>query len=497
MIKNIRMSFVLLLIEACLLLNIFLIPSLFMIYIFTGIYVLLIYFRFAENVKSLVYYSTILFALVFLCLYMPIGDKFSIYYFYISTLLYLIIHFTLLIKNKENIFERYFHKNKYDIFPIIFIPYLAISFLLAANKTIAGNYMIIYFIMLSFVFMLINENKTEKNIAKTLKFLEYVYCGILFLGITEMFGVKYGLRNHFWDYGVRFSGVSYTERIPVVFFYNPNNYAVFLVLAMIFIFVTFVFAKSKGRRVWLGSLYLISQINLIFTKGRTGWASIFIELIFALLLILIFKVKPLEKPTIKFIVSTLMVFILLSLIPFMAPFYGKIIKKTPVRTNTPVNIKTVVKTKAEPVSEDIVKLGDTGSVNQRYTILYDVFKGVVLKGHILGFGPGNTQYYVQSIKNTHGVINIHSLLFEILGDFGIPMCLYSIYIYLCLIIDLIKGSIVTGKIKNHYAFMLGLNLFGFIFLSFAPSTVITFTTFWLILGLSLAVVKNEELKIKN
>ncbi len=39
--------------------------------------------------------------------------------------------------------------------------------------------------------------------------------------------------------------IEYVKHIPVTFFYNPNNYAVFLVLGMAALAISFLFADNK------------------------------------------------------------------------------------------------------------------------------------------------------------------------------------------------------------------------------------------------------------
>lgn len=499
--KDLRLKVALGIIESCLLINILLMPKLFVIYIFTGVYVYFIYVKFGADLKRFLYNCTLLFSLEFLALYMPLGKNYSMYYFYIGILVYWLYYFVTVLRSGNKRFNLHYFKNKYFVFLMVFIAYMLFSIIIAENRSAAVQIVVIYFIMFCFTIMVINENDTASRVKETFKLLEAIYTGILFLGTLEIFGIKYGLRNHFLDYGYNFEKSPYTQRIPVVFFYNPNNYAAFLVISMIVIFVFFIFSKDKKRRIWLICMYLLSQINLIFTRGRTAWLSLLIILVFALMLSLLYKLKEFRSYTIKCIAATIGVFLITYYIPFMAPYYGKI---TPVAKKTSINAKgTKVITYKQlsgnkgPKSSKIVNLGESGSLNERYTIIYDVTKGVLTKGHFFGFGAGNTEYYISSINNTSGVVNVHSLIFEILGDFGVPICLYASYIYLCLILELIKGSIRNKKIHNKYGLIFGLSTFGFIFLSFGPSTVITFTPFWLLMGLGVGVIFHEPVLLQK
>jgi teichuronic acid biosynthesis protein TuaE len=481
--KDNKLKLIFIVIELCLILNLILLPKLVVVYIFTGIFIFLIYKYFVLEGKSFLYFSTLLFSLVYLSLYMPLGNKYSIYYFYVSLLIYMVIYGLELLKSRKDFFKLRNFKNKYSIFFIVFVIYSILSISIAAHKFIALKAVIVYAIMFCFMLMLIRENNTKEKLKKTIKFLEYVYIGILALGTLEVFGIKYGLRNHFIDFGISFSDFPYAKRIPVVFFYNPNNYAVFLVLAMIMIFCAIIVTNSNKRKIYLIALYLISQIQLIFTTSRTAWISLMFIIVFTYLFLVIFRIRGYRNSALKLAILTLGIFILGSLIPFLAPYYGKII--------------TIIYQlrghlfssggKAQP----LVSVGEGGSVNNRYTILYDVFRGVFIHKHYLGFGAGNTLYYVQGVNNTLGVSDIHSLVFEILGDFGIPMLVFTAYIYFGMIIDSFKKVIKNGLEKNKFSMMFGLCTLGFIFLSFGPSTVITFIPFWLLLGLSAGTALNK------
>jgi teichuronic acid biosynthesis protein TuaE len=481
--KNNKLKIIFVVIELCLILNLILIPKFVVVYVFTGIFIFLIYKYFALDGMGFLYFSTLLFSLEYLSLYMPLGKKYSIYYFYISLFIYMVIYGIKILKNKKAFFNKNNFKNKYSIFFLVFATYSVFSISIAAHKLTALKAVVVYGIMFCFMLMLITENKNKDKLRKTIKLLEYIFIGILALGTLEIFGIRYGLRNHFIDYGISFSDFPYAKRIPVVFFYNPNNYAVFLVLAMIIIFCALIVTDNRKRKIYLGTLYFISQLQLIFTTSRTAWISLIFIIIFTYLFLVLFRIKGHRTSALKLGIVTLGIFTIGSFIPFMAPYYGKFITIVyQLRGHLFSNGG-----KAQP----LVSVGEGGSVNNRYTILYDVFRGVFINKHYFGFGAGNTLYYIQDVHNTLGVSDIHSLVFEILGDFGIPMLAYTAYIYLGMIVDLLKNVIKEDLMKSKFSLMFGLCTLGFIFLSFGPSTVITFIPFWLLLGLSAGTALNK------
>jgi teichuronic acid biosynthesis protein TuaE len=90
-------------------------------------------------------------------------------------------------------------------------------------------------------------------------------------------------------------------------------------------------------------------------------------------------------------------------------------------------------------------------------------------------------------------VNPHSLWFEILGDFGLGIFLYFIFIYLNLLWDLLKVYRESLK-SNPYGLtsyttvsLIGV-LGGFVLTAFAPSSVISFSQMWLFYGLAATII---------
>ncbi|WP_243154567.1 O-antigen ligase family protein [Clostridium sporogenes] len=347
---------------------------------------------------------------------------------------------------------------------------------IADSKKLAIKYIYNFFIMVSLAIMICFHNKNEKKIEFTLKFLKYLFAGILFLGVLEICGVSYGIRNHFVEWDPIAAQIEYVKHIPVTFFYNPNNYAVFLVLGMTTLAIAFLFSNNKKDKIIYTLLYIIAQINLIFTRSRTAWISIFLIILFCMgFYILKFKNNKRKIFQLTQIFSvTVLVFVLISCIPSMKPYYGKF------STSKFFNFKKQDSTIEQPP----IAIGKKGSDNQRVTLMYDVVNGVFYEKHYLGFGPGNIERHIEKMDNTFGVFNVHSLWFEILGNFGILFFLYYIYTYLHIIIkNLMLHS--REEMKNSKSLLFACLMFGFIFLSFAPSSIMWYTPFWIVIGLSI------------
>jgi teichuronic acid biosynthesis protein TuaE len=466
------------------LVNIILFPKLFFIHIFVIFYLFVIYKRIASNTREYLYLTTVLFALVSTNLVLPIGSRYAVYYFYISLFAYILNIFYVIKKNK--ILLKVNIKNKYFIFICIFLVYIIFSIFLAADKKIAIKSTINYLVMISFILMMIVENKKYQTLKRSFSFFTWIYTGIVLLGLLEVFGIKYGARNHYFDLGIFVEQYPFLKRVPEVFFYNPNNYAVLLILGMTAIFINRIFS-DKNENKWLYNiLFFISQINLIFTTSRTAWITIFIVYVVAFIFFLFKKNSKLANKSVKFGFVTLLIFVIFSFIPSMTPYYGKF-------NSTPILKKLNLYNVGKPTENNnvLVKVGDEGSINERFTLIFDVVDGVITNKHYLGFGVGNIGNYIQSKDNTYGIYNVHNFWFEILGDFGIVIFLYVIYIYLNLIFDLIRKSKKYNNELKRYSYMMAFGLVAFIFLAFGPSSVITFEPFWVLIGISSAIAVNN------
>ncbi|APQ95869.1 O-antigen ligase family protein [Clostridium botulinum] len=467
------------------LLNFFVFPDRIFIQIFTVGYLFIIYKKFAKNNKDFLYYSTLLLAIVNFSMEIPLTTRYSIYYFYVTLFIYMMGLIDYCIKHRKNISIKKLFKNPYISFLIVFILYMIFTMFIAESKKLAVKYIYNFFIMVSLAIMMCFHNKNEKNLGLTFKFLKYLFAGILSLGILEICGISYGIRNHFVEWDPMAAQIEYVKHIPVTFFYNPNNYAVFLVLGMTALAISFLFSDNKKDKMVYSLLYFIAQINLIFTRSRTAWISIFLIILFCMgFYALKFKnnKRKILKLTQIFSV-TVLVFVAISCIPSMKPYYGKF------STSKFFHFKKNDATIEQPA----IVIGKKGSDNQRATLMYDVVHGVFYQKHYLGFGPGNIEKHIEKMNNTFGVFNVHSLWFEILGDFGILFFVYYTYVYLSIIIKNLFLYYKNIEYENPQLIISACLMFGFIFLSFAPSSVMWYTPFWIVLGISINTINvNNE-----
>lgn len=432
--------------------------------IFTIAYGLLILKFFKDDAfKDKLYFLTILFSLLSFTFLFKVKGRYDIYFYFLTVFVYLLY----MLKDFRNYNIKELIKNKYVIFLLIFIAYMMMSLLWSADKKLAVKSILNYCIMISLMVVVIDYNRKPGNLEKTIKYIYSMIPAIAVIGLIEITGFRFNIRNHYIDENLYHLNPGFLKKIPTVFFYSPNNYGVFIVLAMTFLFAAMMYTTSRRKRIVSGVLYLMLQINLIFTTSRTAWISLFIIYVFGAVFFAVYKRKRELTWTLGVSLLTLAVFYLISLIPPMWPYYGKFYGTT------------------------VPQYGETGSTNVRFTLIVNILEGVILNGNFLGFGAGNVAIYLKNMNNTNGITNPHSLWFEILGDFGLPIFILFCIMYLFIMYEL-KNIYLKRSSGSLYIVSLLFCFFGFAFLSFAPSSVISFTSFWILMGLGLSAVNSGE-----
>lgn len=466
--------------------------NLIVVNLFYLIYSIIIYKKFSHNNREYLYYTVLFYILV------TSGNSKYVFIFYLIYLMELLIEYK---NNSINKKHDIIKNKKYYVFFLIFILYMILSIFIAKYKIISIKYLLRYMIMISIFIIMLIENRDIKSLKNTLNFLFIFYIGVLFLGTLEVFGIKYGLSNIFLDKNMT---SSYLNRIPEVFYYNPNNYSVVLDLGIASLLVKSLFAKERRKKLVYYVLILISEIQLIFGGSRIAWIVLFGTFLFIIVvgIINIKNNKVLGKIFIKkgscaFILSFIL-FFCLALIPSMSPYYKKFadsivinkVRNTILPKSYIDNVK--IKIEEEKNIDTRIEIGGKGSENERVTLIKNVVDGVIVEKNLLGFGVGNIGVYVKGKNNTYGITNIHSFWFEYLGDFGILMFLYLIFTYCRMLLDTFKLYWTSSNsLKEYYMILFTLGVI-IVLLAFSPSTVIGFPIFWAVLGVNFGIVSNKS-----
>lgn len=478
-------------------------------HVFALIIVMVIYNIFKDcSFKRLLYYITISFAVMGAALSIPISEdffltRFNIYYLFIG--IYVICSIIEMFKNKTSFSFKNIFDKKINIIAMLFIIYVFASIFIANNKGLAIKQLFIYVVMFMLFGIIINENRTIKQRKDTYRVLLCVSIGILAVGSIKIItALQIEPRSVYTDFNIiKDASREYMRRIPTVFFYNPNDYAMVLVLIMLGYLGKIISVGIKDSKSYL-VLYLVAQINLIFTCSRAGWISLVIAILGFVMITLLKFNKEVLKKSVTMLAITIIVFIGLSYIPFTEAYYGKLkntsneisrsIKNKPiylVSTNDKVYMDLPSQNKGDIFFG--VKIGEESSINRRVTLIYDVLKGVFKEKNYFGFGVGNTAQYIMEQNNTYGLYSVHSLWFEILGDFGVVGFILFISMYLYLFIDLVKRRL--SKLPEN---IIGIPmLIAIAMLVFGPSSVTGFTPFWIAMAMIYANVINYKNRIEE
>lgn len=439
-----------------------------------------------NNLTELLYYFVILFSVMDYTFNLPVGDRFNIYYFHIAMFILALTMSISFMKRRPLPKLKDIYSNRYILFLFVFIVYMLLSLVWVENRSIALRYIVNYGVMVWFMLAVYTFNPNRDKAKETLKVLLYSTILVLIIGTFEMMAIRIPIENGFTRGGWYEVGPYYLQTIPTVFFYNPNNYGVFLIMVMSFALPFVAYKHTKGKIGLFWAIQLIALLNLIFSTSRTTYLVMLLTVIGFIVFFIFTREWYKFRRTIVLGMATLIVFYGLSFMPGLSIYYGKF-NETPLVKLFSINKKVVVN------EQPIAQFGEAGSTSERWTTIVDIVDGVVNQGHLQGFGVNNTGLYLEKMGNTHGTVNPHSLWFEVLGDFGLGIFIYFIVIYLSLLWSLLKvyrKSIKNGAygLTSYLTVSLIGALGGLILSAFAPSSVISFPQMWLLFGLSASVI---------
>ncbi|WP_346938345.1 O-antigen ligase family protein [uncultured Clostridium sp.] len=439
-------------------------------YAFAFIYIILAYKCYRFDFEKIQISSLLIFAIINSNASMNLGNS-TVYVYYIVVFIFLLSLFW-------NIFQDFIKNKKITILSMTQLMVIALVGLYIIFSTLTSDNLgismgkvknhIISFATLIIAFI---ELKKYDNFKAMIKFLKYLFLGVALLGLLEIIGVNYGMRNHFYESGITPEKYPHVAHVPVTFFYNPNNYSVFLVMMMVIFISDIIYKKINYKNLFF---YILGMINIIFAMSRTAWISLVFTFVFMIIFFIISKEKIYMKRAVILTVMSLIIYNGLSLIPAMGPFYGKMNQLKEITSDTLLG------------NETGAHIGQEGSVNVRLTLITDVLEGVVKEKKYLGFGPGMTSEYIKYRDNTYGIYSLHSLLLEILGDYGVIMLAVFAIVLISQGIRILKKYLSLNmkkeNIEKKNLFIGGVWLFTLIILSFAPSTVGNFPIFWIGMG---------------
>jgi teichuronic acid biosynthesis protein TuaE len=445
-----------------------------------------------ETKSELLYYFVLLFSVTDFAFNLPLLGRFNIYYLHIALFILTLSMFFSFIRTRPSLNIRRLASNRYMLFLSIFIVYMILSLVWAENRMAGIKYIINYAIMICFMLAVYNFNPNKEKLKNTLKVLLYCLIPVLIIGLLEVAKIRMPIRNVYFDNGWYVKGPEYLQTIPTVFFYNPNNFAVVLVMFMSFILPFIAYSRDKGKNTFFWILQFLALINLIFSTSRTGYIVMLLTMFGFILFFLFTRERKKLGKALAIGLCTIVLFEALSFIPSLGIYYGKF-NDTPILSRLGFHSRNI--------NQPLVQYGEVGSSNDRWTMMVNISTGVFKEGHVQGFGVNNTGRYLQKVGTSHGLVNPHSLWFEILGDFGVLILTYLIFIYLSLIWGLLRIYLEARQraeygFTSYVAISLIAALGGFILTANAPSSVISFPQMWLLFGLAASIIirRNEFLR---
>lgn len=400
------------------------------------------------------------------------------------------------ILNKDYILDKYSDKLiKYTgIVMIFWIIYGCISLLISPWSVFDTGLKEIFNICLGGMVVCIsiylyNKNKFE-NIILTIKIIMLI---MVFIGYIE---ILTGLHLN----TSMISSPTYIEEVETIYageeipsnvfyvatgiFYNSNDYCAFLsIFAPVFLYV-----KNENYLSKLLSNIMLFFIFLILLIDD-AWICI-ISLFICLMFYLIFSRAHIFA-------------YILAIISFLfARYFGKAI--IDLNNNimykifgndifnhsiTVSNIEKTLSIQVENASQQ------QGSLYYRINTYTEAIKEMFLHSKGLGLGAGSYQNYFADIAIKRDMVsNPHSLWIEILSQYGIIIFLLFVALMLLIIIKLFK-QYLKNKSKSHVLVMsMGIS---FALASFAPSTFLTNSYYWIIIGIGIAMVSEYSYKLEE
>jgi len=340
----------------------------------------------------------------------------------------------------------------YLVFLAVWIVYAVLSTGWAASKSLAITYVILLFMGNSVIFFSVYYLSTLKD----LRILYWVW--LLALGIQMVIGT--------WEAttGLHLQMSKYFGEMNAVFafrptgtFGGPNSFASFLSFGVFFI-LAFLRHMNKGilKKILVGAILALSVYLIIMTRSRGNYLAVLLGLSF--LSIFILRMRQTFKVAIVVGISLLVLVLVLP-------------QQTHKVWVTGVSEFESLFNPIEP---------GQGSIGIRLSLAEQAGASAI-KTLGFGVGAGNAGYP-------------HNWWLEILASYGIWIFAGYVLFYSTLVLELYKiyKTLADEKEKMICEALL-LSLIAFFFVSFSPSSIMTFKPQWFLFAFALAFLNYYRL----
>lgn len=428
----------------------------------------------ADTLYDKLYFTLIVSAIFEYSAYVLNIEK--LYFFHVMLFIVAVLTLYKIIKKEIN-----FSKiNKAVLyFYSIWYAYIILSILWAKNKSLGVKYLAIYTMMFVFLGIIILYNSKKESFKNTIKVLGFMFIVSITVGLIESVGGYQLPIKHYYNFTVlklSFREIAIVSKRPIAFFYNSNNFATFVSMFIAFPIISTFLSKDKKIKVISFIITIIGYTTLILTDSRSNFMA-------TMLVFLICVILSIIKDKLK-VIPYVLIFVLAFGVIYK---YGYLIVSKRDVTNE-VNISQRMKSLGRIVDKEI-QISDTGSENERVTIMYDIYQGIFKEKKILGFGTGNTTQYLMDRKNTQGIYSPHGQPFELIGDFGIFIFAMYYIFELYLFYKIFRNSLKSNGFNTWIGFSLLGSLAGFTLGSLAPSSVTYFLPYWMLFGIAISFIQ--------
>ena len=337
-----------------------------------------------------------------------------------------------------------------------------------------GSYLLLYFIVIS----LINNKKWIYILLKIVILsasIAAIYCIFQFYGLDFLFWRKVGGR------GSLFST-----------FGNPNYLAGHLAAVIPLVFVLFFLQENKFKKIFLEFVIVILYTSLLMTLCRGAWIALFGSIAVMLGAIYFFKRNEFTffRKNKTWIISLILILLIISIV------YSTPNPLNPVELNVTQRAVSVTEIGSSSMqTRFIIWLSSLETIRQSplwgrgigtYGINYPLSQGAVLE----------QERYQKYIPYTNKSINAHNDYLHIGAEVGIV----GLAVFLWIIFAFYKNTLIgLLKAQNRERIFLLIGFIGGVtallvhsLFSFPFHVIQNGMLFWLILGLSVVVIKRLE-----
>jgi len=360
----------------------------------------------------------------------------------------------------------------YLLFLVFWLFYAIFSVLWALDRMAAVKQIVFLFMGVSVIFFVVYFLRNEKDLWDLYRIWLFVVVVLLPIGLWEVWTGKHLKVSNLYGYQPESIVRQYKVFMPSTVFYNPNDFAFFLVLSIPFVFMWIKYTKKKPLQIIGGILLLIMIYLLLMTYSRASYIAIILELVFFFVFLLKFKHK------IRFITA-----IVGGSLPVIVLYYQQ--------------IKQFVDLFIEQIFSLTSKYSlTTGSVFVRINLIKNALF-FLWKTAGFGVGAGNVEYWMRnfSLYNTRGILNLHNWWIEILTNYGVVIFVGYVIFYLSLLRGLYKIYINEREADiRMISGALLLSLVGFSIASISSSSIMSLRPQWFLFAFALAFVNYEKTK---